>query len=153
PRALPKGKWHSALLRPRLCRPLIRRPARPRPTSPRGWRMTGCALPSRHWPPMFFNDANAEPDKADREAFMKKTIPLAAIGLAAALGGTWFLTQADRPSGTTMSLPGAASAQDSAAVEIDTSTITEMVQGSADAPVEVIEYASFTCPHCATFHN
>jgi protein-disulfide isomerase len=28
----------------------------------------------------------------------------------------------------------------------------DMVQGAADAPVEIIEYASFTCPHCATFH-
>lgn len=25
--------------------------------------------------------------------------------------------------------------------------------GDADAPVEVIEYASFTCPHCARFHE
>lgn len=25
--------------------------------------------------------------------------------------------------------------------------------GSEDAPVTVIEYASMTCPHCATFHN
>lgn len=25
--------------------------------------------------------------------------------------------------------------------------------GDANAPVTVIEYASFTCPHCATFHN
>jgi protein-disulfide isomerase len=24
--------------------------------------------------------------------------------------------------------------------------------GSADAPVKITEYASFTCPHCATFH-
>jgi len=26
------------------------------------------------------------------------------------------------------------------------------VLGSADAPVTIIEYASMTCPHCATFH-
>ena len=30
--------------------------------------------------------------------------------------------------------------------------IKEMVQGDKDAPIEMIEYASFTCPHCATFH-
>ena len=30
--------------------------------------------------------------------------------------------------------------------------IAEMVQGDEDAPIEMIEYASFTCPHCATFH-
>lgn len=28
----------------------------------------------------------------------------------------------------------------------------EMAIGSPDAPVTVIEYASVTCPHCATFH-
>jgi protein-disulfide isomerase len=27
------------------------------------------------------------------------------------------------------------------------------VQGKADAPVTIIEYASMTCGHCATFHN
>ncbi|MDB5537603.1 MAG: Periplasmic thiol:disulfide interchange protein DsbA [Devosia sp.] len=30
---------------------------------------------------------------------------------------------------------------------------TDKVQGSPDAPVTVIEYASPTCPHCATFSN
>jgi protein-disulfide isomerase len=25
--------------------------------------------------------------------------------------------------------------------------------GSPDAPVKMVEYASFTCPHCAQFHN
>src|SRR6056297_721946 len=38
------------------------------------------------------------------------------------------------------------------AEEIDTSTVQEMALGNADAPVTVIEYASYTCPHCATFH-
>lgn len=47
-------------------------------------------------------------------------------------------------------LVGAAFAQDA---EVDTSTITEMVLGAEDAPVTLIEYASYTCPHCANFHN
>ncbi len=29
----------------------------------------------------------------------------------------------------------------------------DMALGADDAPVTVIEYASMTCPHCATFHN
>lgn len=29
----------------------------------------------------------------------------------------------------------------------------DMVIGNPDAPVEIIEYASITCNHCATFHN
>ena len=28
-----------------------------------------------------------------------------------------------------------------------------MALGPEDAPITVIEYASMTCPHCATFHN
>ncbi|MCX7286398.1 MAG: thioredoxin domain-containing protein, partial [Rhodobacterales bacterium] len=24
--------------------------------------------------------------------------------------------------------------------------------GSPDAPVKIVEYASYTCPHCADFH-
>lgn len=47
-------------------------------------------------------------------------------------------------------LVGAAFAQDA---EVDTSTITEMTLGAEDAPVTLIEYASYTCPHCANFHN
>lgn len=30
--------------------------------------------------------------------------------------------------------------------------IVDMVLGSPDAPIEMIEYASYTCPHCASFH-
>ncbi|NNG03951.1 MAG: DsbA family protein [Inquilinus sp.] len=29
----------------------------------------------------------------------------------------------------------------------------DKVLGSANAPVTIVEYASFTCPHCATFHT
>jgi len=38
------------------------------------------------------------------------------------------------------------------ATDIDTSDIIEMVLGNPDAEVTVVEYASFTCPHCASFH-
>lgn len=31
--------------------------------------------------------------------------------------------------------------------------LPDLVQGKADAPVTVIEYASMTCPHCANFHK
>lgn len=33
------------------------------------------------------------------------------------------------------------------------SAIPEMTMGPEDAKVTIIEYASFTCPHCADFHN
>ncbi|MEO0386327.1 MAG: DsbA family protein [Pseudomonadota bacterium] len=31
--------------------------------------------------------------------------------------------------------------------------VVEMSKGDASAPIEVVEYASFTCPHCASFHT
>ncbi len=34
----------------------------------------------------------------------------------------------------------------------DPGAVQEMVQGAEDAPVTVIEYGSFTCPHCANWH-
>ncbi len=52
-----------------------------------------------------------------------------------------------------LNLVGAANAQEAPAAEVDTSTIVEMVQGAEDAPVTLIEYASYTCPHCANFHS
>jgi protein-disulfide isomerase len=33
------------------------------------------------------------------------------------------------------------------------SSLPDQVQGSPTAPVTIIEYASMTCSHCATFHN
>ena len=34
----------------------------------------------------------------------------------------------------------------------DNNKIVSMFLGDKEAPVLIIEYASFTCPHCATFH-
>ncbi|MEM6637017.1 MAG: DsbA family protein [Pseudomonadota bacterium] len=45
-------------------------------------------------------------------------------------------------------LPSATLAQD-----VDTSGVLEMTMGDPEAPVTVIEYASFTCPHCRSFHE
>ena len=72
----------------------------------------------------------------------------AAVALAAgAYAVTGYNSQSRLPKNP---LIGAAFAQEA---EVDTSTITEMVMGAEDAPVTMIEYASYTCPHCATFHN
>jgi protein-disulfide isomerase len=65
-----------------------------------------------------------------------------------ALGGYQLL----RPAQTELPLlpVGSANAQ---TAEASTGTVEDMVLGSPDAPVELIEYASFTCPHCARFHE
>ncbi|PRX37486.1 Protein-disulfide isomerase [Meinhardsimonia xiamenensis] len=36
--------------------------------------------------------------------------------------------------------------------EVDTSLAPDFVLGNPDAPVTIVEYASFTCPHCRNFH-
>lgn len=69
-----------------------------------------------------------------------------AVGLGAvAAGGLWWRA-------TDRQTPGAALADTADFADVDTSSITEMTMGAADAPVTVTEYASFTCPHCANFH-
>ncbi|MDA0187120.1 MAG: DsbA family protein [Proteobacteria bacterium] len=50
-------------------------------------------------------------------------------------------------------MPQPANAQTSDAAAADAPQVIEMVMGDPDAPVEMIEYASFTCPHCRTFHE
>jgi protein-disulfide isomerase len=35
----------------------------------------------------------------------------------------------------------------------DPAAVQDMAQGAEDAPVTVIEYGSFTCPHCAAWHD
>ncbi len=78
----------------------------------------------------------------------RRTVLLSSAAILAT--GGYILT---RPRDTDpFDLPGAAHAQESEA-DIDTSLIQEMQLGNPDAPVTVIEYASYTCPHCATFHT
>jgi protein-disulfide isomerase len=44
-------------------------------------------------------------------------------------------------------------APDQTAELMKPAALADQVQGSADAPVTIIEYASMTCTHCATFHT
>ena len=81
---------------------------------------------------------------------MKKTY---VIGLAfiLALGIGAYMVKAPTPSGLTA--PGFGAANATEAGEIDTSSILEMTLGAEDAAIQMTEYASYTCPHCRTFHK
>lgn len=97
---------------------------------------------------------------------MNRMIVPGALALALVAGLAWWLNSPPTPAQT--ELPFAAvNAQESEAdeateaeegaeaaeEEIDTSSIVEMSLGNPDAEVTMIEYASFTCPHCASFHK
>lgn len=78
-----------------------------------------------------------------------KTSLLAAAAAVLVLGGGYvYMNQAKAPVQMTQIVPVAGEID-----EIDTSGVVEMSLGSPEAKVEVIEYASFTCPHCANFHD
>ncbi|WP_289042997.1 DsbA family protein [uncultured Aliiroseovarius sp.] len=69
------------------------------------------------------------------------------ILLAAVLligGGAYYMSQNNG------SVPGVSIAE---AQDADVELAPDMVMGDEDAPVTVIEYASFTCPHCGNFHQ
>jgi protein-disulfide isomerase len=70
-----------------------------------------------------------------RRAFCEGT---AALGLAAALTG--------------LSAPLAFAQTVSNADLMKAGPLPEMVLGAENAPVTIVEYASMTCSHCATFH-
>ena len=86
--------------------------------------------------------------KLDRRTFV-------AIGAVAAAGIGGF-AYFGRGGDNLMGVPGIPAANAAGTDLSDLSQpprLGEMVLGSADAPVTIIEYASATCPHCARFHE
>ena len=75
-------------------------------------------------------------------SFIRRRVLVTTIGLAAValiVAGAWLLWPrgcTERPSVADLMLPG---------------PLGEKSQGSAEAPVTLIEYASLTCTHCARF--
>ncbi|MBZ0128883.1 MAG: DsbA family protein [Rhodobacteraceae bacterium] len=75
------------------------------------------------------------------------------IVLALAVGGSYAWVQS-------RSGPAEPQYADLAAIEqvvdvqaTDGVEVVEMSLGAEDAPITIVEYASFTCPHCATYHK
>ncbi len=73
---------------------------------------------------------------------MKKLLPVIAIAILAIAGGAWYLTQNDDQ---TMAI--------SETLQETELHALDMPLGDPDAPVVMIEFSSYTCPHCATFHQ
>ena len=76
---------------------------------------------------------------------MLRRLPVSALGglglLALVHGAAW-------SAASTVEVPPPEATFDSVPV-----TAADNVLGRAGAPVTIVEYASFTCPHCAQFHT
>ena len=79
---------------------------------------------------------------------MNRLIAIAVAVLLVA-GGAYVWQSSQSPNLPTL---GAAEAQTTDG-EVDTSMVLEMALGDENAPLTVVEYASYTCPHCASFHE
>ena len=77
---------------------------------------------------------------------MTRILPILLAAVLLIGGGAYYMSQNNG------SVPGVsiAEAQDS---DADVELAPDMVLGDENAPLTVIEYASFTCPHCANFHQ
>lgn len=98
---------------------------------------------------------------------MKPILPILALVVAVVAGGAWYLSQGDDKSAmvpemtsTSSETPAeevtqsdTGSAADTAAVAPAVEMAPDMAMGDANAPVTLIEYASYTCPHCGDFHD
>ena len=77
-------------------------------------------------------------------------IAAAAVAVVAAGGGYYYWSQ---PSPTAAPKTPAGGVDVSSADLLTPGPLGDEVQGAANAPVTLIEYASMTCPHCASFHE
>ena len=74
--------------------------------------------------------------------------PLATTAALALIAGLGLSSFAFAQTTTTTEVP----ATPATPVVIDPATIADYGIGNIDAKVKIVEYLSFTCPHCADFH-
>jgi len=91
-------------------------------------------------------DTEANPTVTRRHALLGAT---AAIAILAAGGTGYYLWS---PAGTAAAQP-AAGGEVAMADLLVPGPLGDQIQGQADAPVTIVEYASMTCPHCSHFHE
>jgi protein-disulfide isomerase len=92
---------------------------------------------------------------------MKRNTLIALAALAVILAGAAayfvFLQPQDDGHGHSTQAPGASGEAGPAHIATDEllnpGPVPDIILGSADAPVTVVEYASLTCSHCRDFHN
>jgi protein-disulfide isomerase len=82
---------------------------------------------------------------------MAKKLAALSLALLVALGAALWLGQSGTPATAQLGIAPAMAEETAATAPLP--EVPEMVLGNADAPITIVEYASFTCPHCANFHE
>ena len=83
---------------------------------------------------------------------MKTTLAAVAVALVAGLG-LWSALPQQTADSLLPITPAQAETTTSTNAEAAAVEIKDMTLGQEDAKVTLIEYASYTCPHCANFHS
>ncbi len=76
--------------------------------------------------------------------FSRRAVGIAALGAAVAIGAAAGVAQPKK---------GSAAPEVSVDELMKPGPLPDVVLGKPDAPVTIVEYASMTCGHCASFHN
>ena len=84
---------------------------------------------------------------------MNRMIPLALVVIAAVALGAYFLLPSNVQNVAVADETVSSETQDTDAAAVATGGIEDMILGDPNAPITMIEYASYTCPHCGSFHQ
>ena len=84
---------------------------------------------------------------------MNRMIPLALVVIAAVALGAYFLLPSNVQNVAVADETLSSETQDTDAAAVATGGIEDMILGDPNAPITMIEYASYTCPHCGSFHQ
>jgi protein-disulfide isomerase len=88
---------------------------------------------------------------------MNRILPIALASAVVAAAGFFVLNNNSSDTEDSLSQSTKITASDetetSVAPAMASSDVVELVLGDPDAPITIIEYASYTCPHCASFHK
>jgi len=83
----------------------------------------------------------------------KKTIIYGLVAMVAIAGIVWYAGQNEEVSEQMASLVGVKTQNEEQEKEGTSSDFQDLVMGSSEAPVTMIEYSSHFCGHCVNFHK
>jgi protein-disulfide isomerase len=81
---------------------------------------------------------------------MTRLLPALAALILIVAGGAWYL---GRPASDAVVTAAIAQEDTGTTAVTEIELVPDVILGDPAAPVTVIEYASYTCPHCANFHE